>query len=76
MFVNGVPPDFDLSRDPSKKLSFSAGPGLKTEIDNNFPNGLKIGQIADTGAYNLNCQRVYHVTLPKGLKDGSQNQVW
>uniref|UniRef100_A0A8B8DC01 Poly [ADP-ribose] polymerase n=2 Tax=Crassostrea virginica TaxID=6565 RepID=A0A8B8DC01_CRAVI len=75
VFVNGVPPDFDLSRDPSKKLRFSAGPGLKTEIDNNFPNGLKIGQIADTGGYNLNCQRVYHVTLPKGLKDGSQNQT-
>lgn len=76
VYVNGVPPDFDLSRTPSKELCDAAGPNLEAECKNKFPNGVSVGDIADTGGYNLHCQRVYHVTLPDNQKNGSQNQVW
>lgn len=76
VYVNGVPPNFDLSRTPSKELSDAAGPNLKSECEKKFPHGVSVGAIADTGGYNLPCQRVYHVTLPDNQKDGSQNQVW
>lgn len=76
VYVNGVPPDFDLSRTPSKELCDAAGPNLESECKNKFPNGVSVGDIADTGGYNLHCQRVYHVTLPDNQKNGSQNQVW
>lgn len=75
VYVNGVPPNFDLSRTPSKELSDAAGPNLESECQKNFPCGLTVGNIADTGGYNLHCKRVYHVTLPNNQKDGSQNQT-
>lgn len=73
--MNGVPPDFDLSRIPSSKLRDAAGPAMEAECKKRFPKGLKVGVIADTGGYNAKCQRVYHVTLTKSHSDGSQNQV-
>uniref|UniRef100_K1PDC3 Poly [ADP-ribose] polymerase 14 n=1 Tax=Magallana gigas TaxID=29159 RepID=K1PDC3_MAGGI len=75
VYVNGVPPNFDLSRTPSKELSDAAGPNLESECEKKFPHGVSVGAIADTGGYNLPCQRVYHVTLPDNQKDGSQNQT-
>ncbi|XP_062595054.1 uncharacterized protein LOC134256426 [Saccostrea cucullata] len=74
VYVNGVHSSFDLSRIPSKKLSDAAGPALEADCKKRFPNGLKIGDIADTGGFNSNCQRVYHVTLPRSQQDGSQNK--
>ncbi|XP_056013452.1 uncharacterized protein LOC125678475 isoform X3 [Ostrea edulis] len=75
VYVNGVPPDFDLSRIPSSKLRDAAGPAMEAECKKRFPKGLKVGVIADTGGYNAKCQRVYHVTLTKSHSDGSQNQT-
>ncbi|XP_062607832.1 uncharacterized protein LOC134269645 isoform X1 [Saccostrea cucullata] len=75
VYVNGVPSSFDLSKIPSKKLSDAAGPALEADCKKRFPNGLKIGDIADTGGFNSKCQRVYHVTLPRSQQDGSQNKI-
>jgi hypothetical protein len=75
VYVNGVPPDFDLSRIPSSKLCDAAGSAMEAECKKKFSRGLKVGDIADTGGYNAKCQRMYHVTLPKSQSDGSQNQV-
>ncbi|XP_061183685.1 protein mono-ADP-ribosyltransferase PARP14-like isoform X2 [Saccostrea echinata] len=75
VYVNGVPSNFDLSRIPSKKLRDAAGSALEADCKKGFPNGLKIGDIADTGGFNSKCQRVYHVTLPRSQQDGSQNKT-
>ncbi|XP_062595006.1 macro domain-containing protein lmo2759-like [Saccostrea cucullata] len=74
VYVNGVPSNFDMSIVPSKKLSNAAGAALEADCKKRYPNGLKIGDIADTGGFNSKCQRVYHVTLPKSQQDGSQNK--
>ncbi|VDI13260.1 Hypothetical predicted protein [Mytilus galloprovincialis] len=38
----------------------TAGRNIQTELDNNYPNGLKTGDFAVTNGYGLNCKKVYH----------------
>ena len=58
----------------SESLLEMAGPEMQDECDNNYPNGIKIGEIAVTGGYGLNCKKVYHGTLSK-WSDKSQNAI-
>ena len=47
---------------------------MQDECDNNYPNGIEIGDVAVTGGYGLKCKKVYHGTLPK-WSDKSKNAI-
>ena len=58
----------------SESLLEMAGPEMQDECDNNYPNGIKLGEVAVTGGYGLKCKKVYHGTLPK-WSDKSKNAI-
>lgn len=53
----------------SEAILEEAGEELQEECDSDYPNGIKIGEIAVTGSYNLGCKEIYHGTLPKWDKN-------
>jgi len=48
----------------SSTLSKAAGPTLQQECKDNYPQGIKNGDIAITSGGNLKCQHVYHSCFP------------
>ncbi|XP_071127799.1 protein mono-ADP-ribosyltransferase PARP15-like [Mytilus edulis] len=65
VIVNSCPSDMRLDTRPglSKVMYDAAGNGLKTEIDKNYPNGIKVGDLAVTGGHSLHCKKLYHGCL-------------
>jgi O-acetyl-ADP-ribose deacetylase (regulator of RNase III) len=49
----------------SKALVAKAGPGLQQECSTYYPQGIKFGDIAETGGHNLACKKVFHLALPE-----------
>ncbi|KAL3843270.1 hypothetical protein ACJMK2_021212, partial [Sinanodonta woodiana] len=44
-------------------LSKVAGPSLQADCNQNYPNGIKDGEVAVTSGGNLNCRKVFHIKL-------------
>ena len=56
--------DLDLSKGAvSNAILKTAGAQLQTEINRNYPNGIKPFEIAVTNGYGLACKIVYHGAL-------------
>ncbi|XP_052277425.1 uncharacterized protein LOC127876354 isoform X2 [Dreissena polymorpha] len=55
----------------AESLLEAAGSQLQDECDQNYPNGIRQGDVAVTSGYNLDCEYVFHGSLPnwdnKGL---------
>lgn len=49
----------------AESLLQAAGPGLQTECDQKYPQGIQSGDLAITRGHNLPCQFVYHGAIPK-----------
>ena len=62
VIVNSCPSDMKLDARPgsAKVMYKGAGSGLQAEIDQNYPNGLKIGDLAVTDGHSLHCKKLYH----------------
>ncbi|XP_076118299.1 protein mono-ADP-ribosyltransferase PARP15-like [Mytilus galloprovincialis] len=62
VIVNSCPSDMKLDSRPglAKAMYEAAGSGLQAEIDQNYPNGLKIGDLAVTDGHSLHCKKLYH----------------
>ena len=65
VIVNSVPTDMKLEARPgfAKVISEAAGSQLQNEIDKRYPNGIKVGELAVTGGYSLQCTKIYHGNL-------------
>lgn len=66
VIVNSSSPNLKLDNRPglSQSLLEVAGQSLQDDCDENYPNGIKPGEVAITDGYNLKCQKVFHGTLP------------
>lgn len=62
VIVNSCPSDMKLDARPglAKAMYEAAGSGLQAEIDQTYPNGIKIGDLAVTGGHSLHCKKLYH----------------
>ncbi|KAL4232423.1 E3 ubiquitin-protein ligase dtx3l [Mactra antiquata] len=71
VLVNTTSKDLDLSYGRvSKSLLRAAGPEIQAECDKKYPYGIETNEIAVTGGYKLNCEKVFHVTLDKYMQLG------
>lgn len=52
-----------------------AGPQLQEECTKNYPSGIKPGDVAVTGGYNLKATKVYHGSIPKWEKGYNAKKV-
>lgn len=66
VIVDSTSPNLKLASRPglSQSLLEVAGQSLQDQCDEEYPDGIKPGELAVTDGYNLKCQRVYHGTLP------------
>ncbi|CAG2214767.1 PARP10_14_15 [Mytilus edulis] len=62
VIVNSCPSNMKLDARPglAKAMYDAAGSGLQAEIDQNYPQGIKIGDLAVTGGHSLHCKKLYH----------------
>lgn len=49
----------------AESLLEAAGPGLQTECDQKYPQGIQYGDLAITGGHNMKCQFLYLGSIPK-----------
>ncbi|XP_076462556.1 protein mono-ADP-ribosyltransferase PARP14-like isoform X2 [Babylonia areolata] len=64
VIVNSTGKDLNLSNGAvSKSVLQQAGSELQVEINNNYPNKVKFGDVAITKGYGLQCKHVFHVCL-------------
>ena len=49
-----------MSSGVAAAISAAAGPGLSEELEQNFPMGIKEGDIAATQGHDLQCNEVYN----------------
>ncbi|OWF51697.1 Poly [ADP-ribose] polymerase 14 [Mizuhopecten yessoensis] len=66
VIVSSVTPNLDLDGTVmSKGLSQAAGPSVQQECNDKYPRGITAGDVAVTTGGQLNCNHIYHVTIPK-----------
>ena len=77
MIINSVSPTLDLSKGyGSHALLKSGGESIQVELETNYSGGIQEGEIAETDAGQLSCQKIYHVGISsKWTPDGSKEQV-
>ena len=64
MIVNSTSKDLRLDQGlASKAVLRAAGGEMQKECNNNYPKGIRVGDIAVTGGYGLRCKKVYHVAV-------------
>jgi len=63
--VNSCCPDMKLQARPglSKTISEAAGSQLQDEINQKYPPGIQVGNLAITGGHAINCKKMFHGTL-------------
>ncbi|KAJ8316992.1 hypothetical protein KUTeg_004896 [Tegillarca granosa] len=65
VLVCATPRDLSLnSAAASKSLLQDGGESIQIECSQNYPNGIKDGEIAVVGGGNLSCQKLYLTTIP------------
>lgn len=76
VIVNSTATDLVLSKGGSSRALLSkASDSVQQECQTNYPNGITYGDIAVTGAGSLDCQQIYHVSLPEWKQDDILLQV-
>lgn len=65
--------DFSMSSGTAAAIQAAAGPGLLRELEQNYPLGIKEGQIAVGKGYNLKCNEVFNGTLSPWYSKRSSN---
>ncbi|GAB1599113.1 protein mono-ADP-ribosyltransferase PARP14-like, partial [Argonauta hians] len=53
----------------AKSILKAAGPQLREECSNKYPEGISESRVAITKGYNLNCKNIFHVYLPNWKSD-------
>ncbi|CAG2202843.1 PARP10_14_15 [Mytilus edulis] len=71
VIVNSCPSDMKLDARPglAKAMYEAAGSGLQAEIDQNYPNGLKIGDLAVTDGHSLHCSTKFCYKMSSRSKE-------
>lgn len=64
--MNSANPNLDLTQGrASSSLLAAAGPRIQRECQQNYPRGLRPGEIAVTSGGNLRCTAIYHGVLTR-----------
>ncbi|XP_052771711.1 protein mono-ADP-ribosyltransferase PARP14-like [Mya arenaria] len=64
VIVNSASADLKLDRGQSSKaILHAAGESLQAELDNNYPNGIEVGEIAATKSGRMKCRQIYHIAV-------------
>ena len=66
VIVNSTTPSLDLGSSSGLAASLlkAGGKQIQKELDKNYPKGISPGDIAETSGGSLNCNAVFHGTLP------------
>lgn len=62
-----------MSSGTAAAIQAAAGPGLLRELEQNYPRGIKEGQIAVAKGFNLRCKEVFNGTLSPWYSKRSSN---
>ncbi|XP_053407527.1 protein mono-ADP-ribosyltransferase PARP14-like [Mercenaria mercenaria] len=64
VIVNSAAPDLQLRRGASSNAILkAAGDRIQQECDQNYPNGIQVGEVAVTSAGKLKCTKVFHIAI-------------
>lgn len=76
MLVNTTSNSLQLNQGAvSQSLLKMGGPGLQIECSQKYPNGIQVGEVAETSGAKLECKLVCHGALP-GWNGGSSAKVY
>ena len=48
---------------------------MQRECDSKYRDGIRVGEIAVTGGYNLNCKKVYHIAVDSYEKENARDSL-
>jgi hypothetical protein len=64
VIVNSTSPDLQLQRGLlSKAILKAGGKRIQDECDRNYPDGIKVGDVAVTTAGHMQCSNIYHISI-------------
>jgi len=66
VIVNSTSQSLRLDQGQSSKAVLrAAGNAIQQELDGKYPDGLDPGSVAHSKPGNLNCQCIFHISVPK-----------
>ncbi|CAI9714777.1 Hypothetical predicted protein [Octopus vulgaris] len=75
VIVNSTNKELQLNNGSiSKYILFAAGSEIQDECNQKYPQGISTSTIAITKGYNLNCENVFHLVLPKWNENSSDSK--